>query len=597
MHFDDQEAEVISAYIYFEVNADGIKKITPKTKSFGEIFISSRNKDLTAPGNFLDIVHREDRESFVEILSHLQDAEEDITWRGRVNSNEGVRNIKLEFTLEDPSTPSKGWHCLAQDLTTLSRIKGDFHTLLESGRAFTWQRDLRSNIIYFGRRWTQFLHHDNGEASIPYSEWISLVHADDVESVEASIEELVNGAVEYHAIQYRRRLADGTWMWLRIHAGISARAEDGTPIALSGVSFDVTEEVEKLAEFEKEKLALQNNLADAQAALERTAYEITEHIPVGTYTMVLPPGEDFAHFGFLSKKFLELTGIDEAEVRSNPISAFSNIHPDDHDSVIRKNAYAFSRKLPLLDECRIFVDGHVRWIRAESKPRMKSDGTWVWEGVVQDITDQKASEHALSRATSNMVELERQKARSEEREALLKEIHDGFGNQLAMGKMRLRDGHITTSQAVSIMDDCLDDLRLLLSSLDDGSDSLWITLSDLEARLRKRTSDMSIEMHWEIDDAKGIQLSPRSRLHVGRIVQEAVVNAIRHSEARMVSVTVFASPEGIKIVIRDNGKGFSTEGVSPGRGLKNMLARADQNFWSLDISSGNEGTQVVLGLG
>lgn len=73
----------------------------------------------------------------------------------------------------------------------------------------------------------------------------------------------------------------------------------------------------------------------------RTALNITEAIPVGTYTMVLEPGSALASFRFLSERFLELTGLDRDTALSDPLKAFACVHPDDYNTWVQLNAEAF----------------------------------------------------------------------------------------------------------------------------------------------------------------------------------------------------------------------------------------------------------------
>ena len=119
-------------------------------------------------------------------------------------------------------------------------------------------------------------------------------------------------------------------------------------------------------------------LAEMQASLEKMAYDLTDNIPVGTYTMVQPPDGGMASFKFMSRRFLDLCGLDAEEARSDPFKAFASVHPDDYDAWVQKNAHAFAHKLPFREECRVVVDGLVRWIVAESQPRGLPDGSTVW---------------------------------------------------------------------------------------------------------------------------------------------------------------------------------------------------------------------------
>ena len=145
-----------------------------------------------------------------------------------------------------------------------------------------------------------------------------------------------------------------------------------------------------------ERRQVEEQLQTARAELERTAYELTENIPAGTYTMVQPASGGIGFFSFMSKRFLDICGLDREEARSDPFKAFACVHPEDHAEWVRKNAEAFSSKRPFYGECRVIADGSVKWIMAESQPRDLPDGSIVWEGVLVDITRQKLAEEQLA---------------------------------------------------------------------------------------------------------------------------------------------------------------------------------------------------------
>jgi PAS domain S-box-containing protein len=126
----------------------------------------------------------------------------------------------------------------------------------------------------------------------------------------------------------------------------------------------------------------------AEALLEKTAYELTENIPVGTYTMVQPPEGGMSRFNFMSRRFIELSGLTREEAK-DPLRLYQSIHPDDLEEWAAKNAKSFTEKISFLGETRVIINGEIRWVRAESNPRTLPDGTTVWEGVLTDITEEK----------------------------------------------------------------------------------------------------------------------------------------------------------------------------------------------------------------
>lgn len=138
-------------------------------------------------------------------------------------------------------------------------------------------------------------------------------------------------------------------------------------------------------------------VAGTDPSLADTALAITEAIPVGTYTMVLPPAGGMASFAFMSDRFLEICGLQREEAATDAVAVFACVHPDDHEAWVRLNAETFAHKRPFQGQCRLLVNGEVRWVSAESVPRQLADGSTVWEGVLIDITRQQEALEQLDR--------------------------------------------------------------------------------------------------------------------------------------------------------------------------------------------------------
>jgi len=210
------------------------------------------------------------------------------------------------------------------------------------------------------------------------ADWLRLCYPDNgyrakvSECRDVAVARAVQGAVDYEPMSCRVTCWDGGVR----EAEISEHWIEGLVVT---VVVDVT----------------QRDARSEVEAMERTAYELTDHIPVGTYTMVLPPGAEMAHFFFMSERFLELTGLDRETARSDPLLAFACVHPDDYERWVELNARAFASKKRFFGETRVVVGGEVRWITAESAPRDLPDGSTVWEGVLADITERKRAELAL----------------------------------------------------------------------------------------------------------------------------------------------------------------------------------------------------------
>jgi signal transduction histidine kinase len=84
-------------------------------------------------------------------------------------------------------------------------------------------------------------------------------------------------------------------------------------------------------------------------------------------------------------------------------------------------------------------------------------------------------------------------------------------------------------------------------------------------------------------------------MHLYRITQEAINNAVKHGEAKNISIVLTSSEGNTRLVIADDGKGVPEMGSGTrGIGLHSMTYRARAVGGALKIDSKpNEGTIVV----
>lgn len=108
---------------------------------------------------------------------------------------------------------------------------------------------------------------------------------------------------------------------------------------------------------------------------------------------------------------------------------------------------------------------------------------------------------------------------------------------------------------------------------------------DLFAQRLKIRCDLSI------GDIHGV--TSRQEMAVYRIVQESLANIQQHAEADEVNLSLFQDGACLKLVIKDNGKGFDMESAQPGNGLLNMESRCRENNGSFTIKSiPGQGTRI-----
>ena len=196
-------------------------------------------------------------------------------------------------------------------------------------------------------------------------------------------------------------------------------------------------------------------------------------------------------------------------------------------------------------------------------------------GFMFDISKRKKAEQELQATYEKISAMERQNAAANERQRIMEEIHDGVGSQLVSALVLARQPATTTTEMVSLIQDCLDDMRMAIDSMVPENANFIATLNNLRYRMDPRFRALGIDLQWRSLDAPDtVEVAPHTGLQVLRIFQEALTNIIKHAEATRVDVDLSFLPECIDVRIMDNGIGFSSGAETVGHGLRNMRMRA-----------------------
>ena len=168
-------------------------------------------------------------------------------------------------------------------------------------------------------------------------------------------------------------------------------------------------------------------------------------------------------------------------------------------------------------------------------------------------------------------------AKAQEREHLMREMHDGVGGRLATAAAISRKPGVPAALQQAIQD-TLQELRLALDVSSPGGQNLNAVLAALRHRLQSGLEAAGFEMTWDVGplDDGGDEPDATALMHVVRIVQEAITNAVKHSGGTLITVSAELANDMVSIAILDNGTGGPMPGAQAGsaRGIANMTTRA-----------------------
>lgn len=214
----------------------------------------------------------------------------------------------------------------------------------------------------------------------------------------------------------------------------------------------------------------------------------------------------------------------------------------------------------------------------------------------------------VSEATAQLSDMmERQHAvellqtRLGERLSLVRDLHDGLGMTLSghIGMLRDQPGE-SDSLALHALEAVNQDLRLIIeNSALDGADTLEERLAPLRHRSTRLLEAAGIDCRWTLQGLANCHLNSHQALDLLRLLQEALTNVLRHSQARRVDVRLLATPNQLRLQVRDNGSGWAAQAPDQpagGLGLKSMRTRAQRLQGMLHIHSDGQGTLLQLEL-
>jgi PAS domain S-box-containing protein len=432
--------------------------------------------------------------------------------------------------------------------------------------------------------------------------FISAVHLTDLDRLKG----YEHGAVDYISVPVVQELLRAK---VRVFAELHRKTRQ-----LEALNRDlerrVSERTEELAAKAELLLHLNSELINKNQELDAI---------VSTAPDVIFSSHGDGCYEYVSDRFYEYTG---AAAAGSSVFWLNYVHPDDVERSKEGWTNSVHSEAQYESEYRLrSCNGSYRWFRARAVPIRDSEGKIVkWYGTCSDIHDSKVLEQSIR---ENAIELEKMvdkrtdelrrlsvrlmSAQDQERRRIARDLHDGLGQELAVAKMILdkmlphgsSQPQDAFAQASSIIDRAIQQVRTMSHLLHPpllDEVGLLSALTWYTEGLAKRSG---IETFLDVQPPDFPRLAPEVETALFRIVQEALTNVFRHSEARKVWINVHQKDGRIVVSVLDDGKGIDERVAEMrpekvGVGIGGMKQRAREFGGELRLKNADPGTLLEL---
>ena len=192
----------------------------------------------------------------------------------------------------------------------------------------------------------------------------------------------------------------------------------------------------------------------------------------------------------------------------------------------------------------------------------------------------------------------------EERARIAQDLHDGVGAHLFQALALLEEPRMEPSDIRRSIENAMWCLRVEMGALDNADASLIERLASLRGSLQPLLNARGVEMAWQMPEQEDDR-SPEGRQgqHLAMLTQEAISNALRHSQCKVLQVKLACAGPQWQLLIADDGCGYESHlttdtkllYVDKGRGMRSMQQRAQQANAVMKIEGlAGRGTRIYV---
>jgi PAS domain S-box-containing protein len=415
----------------------------------------------------------------------------------------------------------------------------------EVGRMYAYDWDVATNVVVRSPEHVKVLGLRE-PLNLHQLQFVEKIHPDDRPNFLAAIAAL-SPEKPTGEITYRSLTSDGAQIWVKSNGRGFFNAE-GRLLRVIGMVADITDikRAEEALRTSEERLRL------AQWAAHIGTFDVNLRTGVDIW-----PPETEALYGLPPGGF------------GGTLSAFEDlIHPQDRERILNLTQEMIKTGQPTEGEWRVvWPDGSVHWIAGRGQVFMNDSGEPVrMLGVNIDITERKRTEEALAEMTRKLIDSQEQ-----ERSRIGRELHDDINQRLAMlafGLEELQDPCTAPGRVLELRQQLAEiskDVHALSRELHSSHLEYLGAVKGMKSWCREFGERKRMEIDFRDDVSSA--LNREVGLCLFRVLQEALHNAVKHSDVKRMEVQLVESSDGVHLIVCDAGKGFDIEAARQGGGL------------------------------
>ena len=202
--------------------------------------------------------------------------------------------------------------------------------------------------------------------------------------------------------------------------------------------------------------------------------------------------------------------------------------------------------------------------------------------------------------------VKRQRALTEERNRISRDLHDNLGAQLSAARMFMVNLTDSKSENVpeiagnslSLLDASINDLRNVMDDIQDSVLAKKGYIAATEALINKvdKLNNIKFSLTYHRMDER-----PNAKIEheLYRITQELVNNTLKYANAKNVAIDFLRGDHSLMLMYEDDGVGFDLQTVAKGDGLRNIQTRVKSlggtvNFDSMPNAGARTTIEILL---